>query len=336
MTDIVAPPDVPTVPPYPALGSANFNQEAYTYGSTMPSVVDGIVAIGENAFDNATAAQERATEAGESASTAIEQAGLAGQARSAAQEAASAAGEQAGIAGTAAGTATTQAGIATTAAGTATVQAGLADTARQQAQAARGGAETARTGAEAARDQAQIFATQQLVGHSTTSLTPGAGAKTFTIETGRAFVPGMYLVATSTSTPSARMAGYVSSYDTATGQLVINVDAFGGSGARADWAIGVAVAGQVGGLTTQRITANTVATANIRYIIGAAGIKLTLPAVMAPNDRIAISEEIGLGALWQLDFNGFKLRGRALGLVDVPANYSSADWTYFDSTGGLQ
>ena len=38
MTNPVAPPAAPTVPVYPALGSPSFNQEAYTFGSSMPGV----------------------------------------------------------------------------------------------------------------------------------------------------------------------------------------------------------------------------------------------------------------------------------------------------------
>ncbi len=74
MTDIVNPPAAPTVPPYPALGSANFNAEAYTYGSNMPGVVAGIQAMCQAAWTNALATQERAAAANTSAGTATQQA----------------------------------------------------------------------------------------------------------------------------------------------------------------------------------------------------------------------------------------------------------------------
>ncbi len=68
MTSPVSPPSAPTVPPYPALGSPTFNADAYTFGSTMPAVVAGIDALAENAFTNATSANESAVAAQASAS----------------------------------------------------------------------------------------------------------------------------------------------------------------------------------------------------------------------------------------------------------------------------
>ncbi|SDZ49122.1 hypothetical protein [Delftia lacustris] len=243
MTDIVPIPAAPTVPTYPALGSTNFNQEAYTYGTSMPGVSFRIWEIGKASETNATAASERAEASALSA----------GQSQGFRNEAEG----FRNTANTAAGTATTQAGIATGAAGTATTQAGLANTARSGAETARSGSESARDdsvlaknasesardAAQGYRDQAEVFATQQLKGSSTTSVTPGAGAKSFVIEANRSFVTGMYVVATSTSDPNTRMSGYVTSYNMGSGALSLSVDAFTGSTAKADWVIGVAAPG---------------------------------------------------------------------------------------------
>lgn len=46
-------PDAPAVPQYPALGSATFNQEAYAYGTAMPSVTQRIHEIAQAARSNA-------------------------------------------------------------------------------------------------------------------------------------------------------------------------------------------------------------------------------------------------------------------------------------------
>lgn len=70
MTPIVPVPAAPTVPTYPPLGSATFNVDAYAYGSGMPGVVTGIKALVDNAWNNATAANERATTADTQASEA--------------------------------------------------------------------------------------------------------------------------------------------------------------------------------------------------------------------------------------------------------------------------
>ncbi|WP_053845526.1 pyocin knob domain-containing protein [Paracidovorax avenae] len=74
MTDVVPIPSPPAVPPYPALGSSNFNAEAYTYGSSMPAVVAGIQAMTQAGYANAIAANERATVAAGAATAAAQQA----------------------------------------------------------------------------------------------------------------------------------------------------------------------------------------------------------------------------------------------------------------------
>lgn len=71
MTDIVPVPTMPTVPLYPALGSANFNNEAYAYGSSMRGVSQWQNAIGSSCYTNALVAQERATVAADASSTAV-------------------------------------------------------------------------------------------------------------------------------------------------------------------------------------------------------------------------------------------------------------------------
>lgn len=71
MTDIVAVPAAPVVPPFPALGAPNFNQEAYDFGAAMPGVADGVHAIGVAAHTNATAAQELASALSGSAAAAV-------------------------------------------------------------------------------------------------------------------------------------------------------------------------------------------------------------------------------------------------------------------------
>ena len=63
MTNPVAPPAAPTVPVYPALGSPSFNQEAYTFGSSMPAVSVAIGDIATAAYTNAQSAFESASSA---------------------------------------------------------------------------------------------------------------------------------------------------------------------------------------------------------------------------------------------------------------------------------
>lgn len=71
MTDIVPVPAMPTVPLYPALGSANFNMEAYTYGSSMRGVSQWQSDVGLACYTNALVSHERATTATSASSTAV-------------------------------------------------------------------------------------------------------------------------------------------------------------------------------------------------------------------------------------------------------------------------
>lgn len=319
MTDIVTPPTIDAMPPAPQPTDTReqFNLKAFPHAAAQQTLVTQANASAAATNQNAVAANERAVAASASASAASASAGTAGTKRDEAVAAAT--------------TATQQAGIATGAASTATTK-------RDEAVTAAGQAVPAASAAVAARDQAQIFATQQIKASSTTSVTPGAGNKTFAIETSRSFVAGMYLVATSAGVPGTRMSGYVSSYDMATGQLVLAVDSFAGSSARADWQIGVAAPGGGAGaglLTVQRITANTAGVANVHYVIGAAGIRLTIPSGMATDDRIAVSEDITPGLGYEIDFGTVPLRGFQNGLTQVISNRAAVAWRNVGGTTGL-
>ncbi|WP_288896596.1 hypothetical protein [Delftia tsuruhatensis] len=107
MTDIVTIPDVLPISPYPALGSTNFNNEAYAYATSVPPAVSRMREIAIACWTNATAAQERANSAAGSASGASGSASAAAGSASAASGSASAAASSASTASSAAGMATT-------------------------------------------------------------------------------------------------------------------------------------------------------------------------------------------------------------------------------------
>lgn len=71
MTDIVPVPAMPDVPLYPALGSANFNMEAYTYGSSMRGVSQWQHDVGQTCYTNALVAHERASVASDAGATVV-------------------------------------------------------------------------------------------------------------------------------------------------------------------------------------------------------------------------------------------------------------------------
>lgn len=280
-------------------------------------------ALAANVFNNAT-------EAADAATTAITKAGEA-------TTAASTATTKAGEASSSASTASTKASEASASASTASSAASTASSAAGTATGAADTAVTKAAEASASAAQAQIFATQQLKATSTTSLTPGAGSKTFAVEVGRSFVAGMYLVATSSGAPANKMSGTVVSYDVATGALELSVDAFAGTATRADWVIGVAAPGSsTSGLTRQEVNTNTTCVAGVAYVVTAAGITLTLPTTWSAGDRIAIIEAIGNGAQYTLDFGSTPLRGRAVGSQVISAAFGgTGELTYQNATQGL-
>ena len=73
---------------------------------------------------------------------------------------------------------------------------------------------------------------------SASSVLIGTGTKNFTASTGKSFQPGMYLVIADTAAPSTNsMYGQITSYDTGTGALVMNIFTTRGSGTKTAWTI---------------------------------------------------------------------------------------------------
>ena len=121
-----------------------------------------------------------------------------------------------------AATATTQAGNASTSAGTATTQAGIATTQASNASAS----------AASAAAIAGAF-----VGTSTSSLLIAIGSKSFTTQTAEQYTAGVFLSAVSAANTANFMFGQVTSYNSGTGALVLDVQVIGGSGTYGDWNI---------------------------------------------------------------------------------------------------
>lgn len=73
---------------------------------------------------------------------------------------------------------------------------------------------------------------------STTPLTPSLGSKSLTIQTGKLFSPGQFVVIADTSAPTTNyMVGNISSYNSATGNLVVNATNNAGSTLASNWTI---------------------------------------------------------------------------------------------------
>jgi hypothetical protein len=74
-------------------------------------------------------------------------------------------------------------------------------------------------------------------GTSTTTLTVGTGSRTLTIQTGKNLTAGMWVGIARTSDGTTWMSGSITSYNSGTGQLVVNCQRSAGSGAFSAWTI---------------------------------------------------------------------------------------------------
>jgi hypothetical protein len=111
------------------------------------------------------------------------------------------------------------------------------------APAAAAAALASQTAAAASATSAATSATTALnyltsfTGTSTSSVAIGTGAKSFTTTTGRLWSTGLFLSIVSAANSANYMHGTVTSYDPATGALVMNILDIGGSGTKNDWNI---------------------------------------------------------------------------------------------------
>lgn len=123
---------------------------------------------------------------------------------------------QASNAATSASTATTQAGIATTQAGIATTKAN-----------------------EAAASAASAVNSPGTQATSTTSMTIGTGSKSFTlVQTDKNFVVGQWVVITDSTNPSNNwMSGAITSFNSGTGAIVVDITVFDGLGTLSSWVV---------------------------------------------------------------------------------------------------
>ncbi len=87
----------------------------------------------------------------------------------------------------------------------------------------------------AAASAASAVATATTNGTSTTSLAIGTGSKTFTTQSSKNWVAGMWMTVSSAAGPTNYMYGYVTSYSGTT--LIMTITQVGGSGTLADWVI---------------------------------------------------------------------------------------------------
>lgn len=192
-------------------------------------------------------------------------------------------------------------------------------------------------------------AMNSFIGTSTTSLAIGAGPKTFTTQTGKTFIPGTFVQAISQASAANYMYGTVTSYDSVTGALVLDVVVVGGSGTLADWNIffsgargGVGTAATIAAGTTTTGAAGTSAAASNSGTSSAAILDFTIPRGADAGLRYAFESSTSMAAPAS---GGLRLNNAALASVTaiaVNATNSDAvdvsDWiaTWDDSTNTVK
>lgn len=114
---------------------------------------------------------------------------------------------------------------------------------------------------------------------SATSVAIATGSKSFTIQTGKAYVVGQTLNLASAANPANFMAGQITAYNSATGALVVNVTQVGGSGTLSDWVV------SMGAIVSSTLPSQSGAT-NLKFLqsTGTAGAEQWGAAVLPANN----------------------------------------------------
>ena len=115
---------------------------------------------------------------------------------------------------------------------------------------------------------------------STTTISVSAGSASLTIQTGKAFAVGQFVVVASTASPANYMAGQITGHNAGTGSLTINATHINGSGSYSDWTISVVGAPAAGGVAGDIIyTTNTMDAPNYLPCDGATYLKSSYPVL---------------------------------------------------------
>lgn len=253
---------------------ANFNIMADEFLGALPTFGAEANSLATDVNSKQVTASNAATTATTAATTATTKASEASTSAITANTKATEASNSATSASNSASTASTKASESSTSASTAVTAATTATTKANEA--------------SASAAQALLFATAQNKASSSTNVVPGLGSKTFTIEVNKAFVAGQYISITSSSNAANKMMGFITSYNTSTGVLIVNVD-FAIGTAATDWSIGIAASGNIN--TPFVVVSSTIqsATAGVQYGLKNAAIStINLPTTPEPNDTVFV------------------------------------------------
>lgn len=134
-------------------------------------------------------------------------------------------------------------------------------------------------------DVATAFTLNATNSTSTSSVSIGTGTKNYTVQTGKSYVKGMFVIAADNAAPSANYNyGQVLSYDSGTGALSIDVTNAPGSGTKTSWVISQT---SPGGVTTAGATfSGDILVPDEAYDATAWNASLEVPTKNAVRDKI--------------------------------------------------
>lgn len=131
---------------------------------------------------------------------------------------------------------------------------------------------------------------------STSSVSISIASKSFTIQTGKSYVPGMFMIAYNSA--SNWMFGQVTAYNSGTGALTLNVTKISGSGTYTSWDLSLTSPNQTQGSSLcLRVNSNTSVLTGITYLVdtSAGGVTLTLPTMSAGGYPSVVTEQQMIG-----------------------------------------
>lgn len=183
---------------------------------------------------------------------------------------------------------------------------------------------------------------------STTSHDISVGAKTYTVQTGKLFVPGQRLTIARTSSPANVNYAYVNTYNSGTGALAVTVDGVAGSGTGVtDWTVAIsgtpATGSGVGSVSYTGLSATkalVAADAGTVYLTSTVPITVTMPAANTlGSTKLFILKNAGLFDMQINDGAGnplFLLRARTTKIMwAVSTGTIAGTWTALDGETGF-
>lgn len=127
---------------------------------------------------------------------------------------------------------------------------------------------------------------------SSSSVSISIASKSFVIQTGKAYVPGMFMIAYNSG--SNWMFGQVTAYNSGTGDLTLNVTKISGSGTYTSWQLSLSSPNQTQGssLCLRVNTSGSILT-GITYLVdtSAGAVSLTLPSMSATGYPSVTTEQ---------------------------------------------